>query len=142
MIVDSQFNRTLIYIVDDDEDDLFFIKSAIANNIPNSVIKCFINGKQLIDHFGKLKSAMPAFVLLDLNMPVLNGKETLKQIRQNELITNLPVVIFSTSNCPVEKSLCFEYGANNYYCKPSCVDAYNEIAQKLKVEYVERAVVN
>jgi CheY-like chemotaxis protein len=140
---DDLLNRKpLIFIVDDDEDDLYFIKSAISNTIPESIIKSFLNGKQLLDHLNKLKNVLPSFILLDLNMPVLNGKETLRQIRQNNMMSDMPVVIFSTSNNAKEKSLCFEYGASNYFCKPACIDDYNDIVLKLKLEYIERTAVS
>lgn len=130
--------KPLIFIVDDDEDDRYFIKSAILNNISHSDIELFKNGKELIDHLQKTKNTLPSFILLDLNMPVLNGKETLKLIRKNETMVNLPVIIFSTSNRTCEKSLCFEYGATDYFCKPACVEDYNNIARKLNLEYIKK----
>ena len=142
MSEDLLCKKPLIFIVDDDEDDLYFIKSALLNAIPDSTVKSFFNGKQLLDHLSKLKSVLPSFILLDLNMPVLNGKETLKRIRQNEWMTGMPVVIFSTSNNDSEKSICYQYGASNYFCKPSSVDAYNDIMHKLKLEYIHPAAVS
>lgn len=131
-----------IFVVDDDEDDLFFIKSAIVNNIPNSKVKCFIHGKQLMDDLLKGSNKLPNFILLDLNMPVLNGRETLRMIRENENVSAVPVVIFSTSSNPNEKSFCLKSGANDYYCKPSSLNIYDEIIRKLRSDYIDSSLIN
>jgi CheY-like chemotaxis protein len=130
------YKQPLIFIVDDDEDDLYFIKSALDNNIPGCTVKCFIHGKQLMDEI-KSGSEVPSFILMDLNMPILNGKETLKLIRQHPAVNSIPVIIFSTSNNPNEKELCFKFGANDYFSKPSSLSIYDEIVQKLKGEYID-----
>lgn len=136
------YTQPVIFVVDDDEDDLFFIKSAILNNISGSIVRCFINGKQLIDSLGEWKDNLPAFILLDLNMPILNGKDTLKYLRKIAEFSNLPVIIFSTSNNPAEKALCNQFGANDYLCKPTSMSVYDDIMLKLKKEYVQKIAVS
>jgi CheY-like chemotaxis protein len=84
---------------------------------------------------------LPSFILLDLNMPVLNGRETLRMIRETKSISSVPVVIFSTSSNPNEKSFCLKSGANDYYCKPSSLTIYDEIICKLRTDYIDRAAV-
>jgi CheY-like chemotaxis protein len=132
------YKQPNIFVVDDDEDDLFFIKSSIVSNIPNSRVKCFIHGRQLMDDLLSENTTLPTFILLDLNMPVLNGRETLKMIRETESISSVPVVIFSTSNNPNEKTFCLKSGANDYYCKPSSLSIYDEIICKLRADYIDK----
>jgi len=132
------YKQPSIFVVDDDEDDLFFIKSSIVSNIPNSQVKCFIHGRQLMDDLLSDNRTLPTFILLDLNMPVLNGRETLKMIRETESISSVPVVIFSTSNNPNEKTFCLKSGANDYYCKPSSLSIYDEIICKLRADYIDK----
>jgi len=132
----------LIFVVDDDEDDLFFIKSAIINNLPNSIVKCYRNGKQLMEGLNKTNCKLPCFILMDLNMPVLSGKEALKLIRQNKLMNNMPVIILSTGNNPSEISLLYKIGANNYFCKPAHIGLYDEIICCLKREYIDKVAVS
>ena len=138
----ENYKQPTIFIVDDDEDDLYFIKSAILNIIPESNVKCFTHGKQLIDCLNKNEIELPSFILMDLNMPIYNGKETLQYLQKNDLLNKIPVVIFSTSNNPVEKELCLKYGASNYICKPAMVNVYDEIMQTLKREYIDRVAVS
>lgn len=129
--------QPLIYLVDDDEDDLYFIKSAILNNIPNCVVKCFIHGRQLIETLDKMAMELPTLILMDLNMPVLNGKETLKMIRKKMETKTLPVVIFTTSSNAAEKESCLHFGASKYICKPSTMNVYDQIMQQLKHDYID-----
>jgi CheY-like chemotaxis protein len=138
---ENEYKQPSIFVVDDDEDDLFFIKSSIVNNIPNSRVKCFIHGRQLMDDLLSEDGMLPTFILLDLNMPVLNGRETLRMIRETKSISSVPVVIFSTSNNPNEKSFCLKSGANDYYCKPSSLTIYDEIIRKLRTDYIDKTPV-
>ncbi|MGZ3899898.1 MAG: response regulator [Bacteroidia bacterium] len=133
----DNYKQPLIFIVDDDEDDLFFIKSAISNTIPNSTIKCFIHGKHLIDGLSDAETDLPSFILMDLNMPIYNGKETLQYLKKNDILNKIPVVIFTTSNNPNEKALCLKYGASNYLSKPSVANVYEDIMQTLKRDYID-----
>lgn len=135
------YKQPVVFIVDDDEDDLYFIKSAILSNIPNCIVKCFIHGKQLLDSLSDWKDDLPSFILLDLNMPFLNGKETLKILRNNSETAPIPVVIFSTSNNPSDKALCKKFGANDYFCKPASINIYDELIQKLRMEYIDRVEI-
>lgn len=128
-------------MVDDDEDDLYFIKAAILSNIPNCIVKCFIHGKQLLDSLTEFDKELPNFILMDLNMPVLNGKETLKLLRKNSIINHIPVIIFSTSTCASEKANCLQFGADNYLSKPASSNVYDEIMQRLKRDYIDQVTV-
>jgi CheY-like chemotaxis protein len=134
--------QPLIFLVDDDEDDLFFINSAIVNNIPNCKVKCYGHGKQLLEALRKMKGRLPSFILMDLNMPVLNGRETIKLLRQDKVMHSVPVVILSTSNNPNEIALCYKSGANNYFCKPSSLNLYDKIILDLKQEYIDKVAVS
>jgi len=141
LMKDENYKQPLIFVVDDDEDDILFIRNAIEQTLPMSCIKSFIHGRQLIDQLSDI-ALLPNFILLDLNMPVLSGLDTLKMIRENPVFLNVPVIILSTSNNPYEKALCLKYGANNYYCKPACLSDYDHIAQKLKHEYIDKAALS
>lgn len=127
--------------MDDDEDDLYFLKNAILNNIPNSIVKSFNHGRQLMEALDKMAMEIPTLILMDLNMPVLNGKETLKMIRKKFETSTLPVVIFSTSSNPAEKKSCMQFGANNYICKPTDMHVYDQMMQQLKHDYIDRLSV-
>jgi CheY-like chemotaxis protein len=127
-----------IFLADDDEDDVYFVKTAISELNAEIELKHFRNGRELLQALKNPMTALPDFVLLDLNMPVLDGRETLRLIRNQNSCADLPVIIFSTSNHMHEKEICYEFGANDYYTKPCNYPKYLEIIQSLKKEWIDK----
>jgi DNA-binding response OmpR family regulator len=62
---------------------------------------------------------MPSLIVLDLNMPILNGMETLSRLKSHSVYKNIPVIIFTTSVHEVEKARCLEIGALDFIKKPA-----------------------
>src|SRR5881394_1448454 len=88
--------QPLIFIADDDEDDVSFIASALKEIKEPAMLRHFVNGRELLAELSH--GHLPALVILDLNMPVLDGRSTLKQIRNQPLYDEIPVIVLSTSN--------------------------------------------
>jgi CheY-like chemotaxis protein len=112
-----------ILIAEDDADDRFLLQTAFVENGFNDRL-CFVeNGVEVVDYLMKLEDDnninLPRFILLDLNMPKKDGREVLKELKQNEKFKNIPVVIFSTTNNEQEMRRCYELGANSYITKPN-----------------------
>src|SRR4051812_26788624 len=99
--MENHLNRKppVIFIADDDEDDVSFVKAAFDELKAHISLRHFYNGKQLLQELSRTAEA-PDLFILDLNMPILDGRETLKQIRDNVLFVQIPIVILSTSNQP------------------------------------------
>jgi len=79
------------------------------------------NGEELLNYMYNVHSnrwQAPVFVMLDLNMPKKDGKETLREIKQHPDLRKTPVVIFSTTNNQQVINSCYELGANSYILKP------------------------
>lgn len=107
-----------IFYTDDDRDDHDIFIDA-ANQLSTSLqVITQDNGDDLI-RLLKSPSPLPDIIFLDLNMPVKNGYEVLKEIKQFEDLRNLPVVIFSTSNDTKAISTTRQLGASLYITKPS-----------------------
>ena len=105
-----------LIIADDDEDDQMLLKEAIhefSDSIHTTILP---DGKQLMNFLDK--GNIPELLLLDLNMPYKNGTECLMEIRANEHLRNIPVVILSTSRNIRDIELCFNFGANLFFTKP------------------------
>ena len=105
-----------LIIADDDEDDQMLLKEAI-HEFSESILTTIIpDGKQLMNFLDK--GNIPELLLLDLNMPYKNGTECLMEIRANEHLRDIPVVILSTSRNIRDIELCFNFGANLFFTKP------------------------
>jgi CheY-like chemotaxis protein len=105
-----------LIVADDDEDDQMLLKEAIQEFSDSIVTTIIPDGKQLMNFLNK--GNKPELILLDLNMPYKNGTECLLEIRANEQLRNLPVVILSTSRNIRDIELCFNLGANLFFTKP------------------------
>lgn len=110
-----------VVIADDDEDDNLMVKSAIANLHSNYSVTIVGNGIELIkylDFLDKNKKDLPGLVLLDINMPMKNGKETLQEIREHPKYRLIPVVMLTSSKDRNEIESCYRFGAAGYLTKP------------------------
>jgi CheY-like chemotaxis protein len=106
-----------VLIVDDDEDDRFFLKSAIVELVPGCDVLCASDGCEAVTILNSEKE-LPEAVFLDLNMSRMSGRETLMLIRNSDRMSNLPVIILTTSHNVSEKSELINLGASAYYTKP------------------------
>jgi CheY-like chemotaxis protein len=137
-------DKTRILMAEDDEDDRLMIMEALAEAGVHSRIECAGNGEELLEMLSlrgpaaeRAASAPPAFILLDLNMPRLDGRETLGIIRQREELKKIPVIVFTTSNAADDIARSYETGANSYILKPSSYAAMVGIMKTLKSYWLE-----
>lgn len=115
-----------ILLVDDDLDDCFLITEAMAEAQINHPLKILHNGKELVDYLqGHVldvdiePESLPGLILLDLNMPVMDGRKALWKIKQDQRLKKLPIVIFTTSNSPVDIEVTYSAGASGFMTKPA-----------------------
>ncbi len=116
-----------ILLVDDDEDDRMFFEEALEDLNLAADFEYVPDGLKAIERLTGNKK-LPDIVFLDLNMPLLSGRECLEQIRANDALKDLKVVIYSTSFDPVTVELLYNNGASRYIRKPG---AYNELKQTI-----------
>lgn len=87
----------LIYLADDDHEDSLFFQEALNEINPQINIEMFDNGVTLMDALLNSKKELPDTIYLDLNIPMMNGKECVDDIRAEPKFTKIPIIIFSTS---------------------------------------------
>lgn len=116
---------SLILLADDDEDDRLLVREALAEAgspgevrvVPDGAgLLAYLNGAQ--PRAGAGEAPRPGVVLLDLNMPGLDGRETLRRIRADPALRALPVVVFTTSRSPEDVAQAYALGANTVITKP------------------------
>ncbi len=119
-------NRFDLLLADDDEDDRALFADALAElDIPVS-LTTVPDGEQLMQFLGH-SDKLPGAVFLDLNMPRKNGVECLTEIRENEKLKQLKVIIFSTSFDRDVISQLYNKGAQNYIRKPYNFDKLKKV---------------
>lgn len=117
-----------ILIAEDDADDRFLLQTALEETRSEEKIKFVENGIELLNYLADLKEVKgeipyPKFILLDLNMPKMDGRETLKILKSNNEFKKIPVIIFSTTKNEMEVRRCYDSGANTYVVKPVNFDS-------------------
>jgi CheY-like chemotaxis protein len=123
-------HKRFVLCIDDDTDDRLIICEAIRDIDPTLSVVEVGNGveaKKFLQQ-AKLTGELPCLVILDINMPLMDGKETLKEIKNDITLRHLPVVFYTTSSNPRDESFSREYGVE-LVTKPC---SYNLIVSGLK----------
>ncbi|MCY1234714.1 Chemotaxis protein CheY [compost metagenome] len=107
-----------ICLVDDDKDDREIFQDAFNELNSENDLMTFKNGLEVIDYLNVIED-VPDIIFLDLNMPIMGGLETLREIRKNERYKLLSVVIYSTSSSEKDIEETLVAGANIYITKPT-----------------------
>lgn len=93
---------------DDDADDLLLMKEILRKHNKHFTIVEVSNGREAIDYLNDARQTgqLPCLVILDINMPIMDGKEALSVIKRQPDLSILPVVVFTTSNSEMDKLYC------------------------------------
>jgi len=120
----------VVFIVDDDTDDREFFCEALHEIEADIQCICAGNGNEAIKMLNELHSPLPEYIFMDMNMPRLGGKETLGRIKENEKLSHIPVIIFSTTRHFEDAEAAKKLGAALFLTKPS---SYTELKNNLQL---------
>jgi PAS domain S-box-containing protein len=121
-----------IFIVEDDPDDQEIIASAFAQMDPYYKITFLNDGKLLVDLLQSFPdNELPALIVLDYNMPLLNGLETLKLLELDIRFNKIPKIIYSSSSQNYIRNLCYSENAKAYITKGATMDEIRENIQEM-----------
>ena len=101
-------NKKTILCVDDDQDDLIMLREVIQEmGQPYDIVEAY-DGLIAMDLLQKMQkdNHLPCLIVLDINMPRMDGKQTLVAIKNNPGLASIPVVVFSTSSSAMDKTFC------------------------------------
>lgn len=128
-MVRQRFN---ILMADDDLEDLDLIEEAIKDCSDSLLFQKVRNGKAALNFLAsQADDDLPSLVILDYNMPELNGSQVLSELRKEARYNSISKVILSTSNAPIHIKECKDNGAVDYFIKPANTNELNAIVQKL-----------
>ncbi|MCK0192074.1 response regulator [Arenibacter sp. F20364] len=126
-----------IYLADDDEDDRMLFSEALDALPIKCEIRNFKDGIYLMGQLMVKETVLPDIVFLDINMPLMDGVASLKKIRETERISQLPVIIYSTSFVKEEVEKYHHMGANCYLKKPTSFNQLKTLLYKCIRPYLQ-----
>ena len=132
----DQFSTTLIYVIDDDREDFELLNQVIVDRWPSMHFKYFEDPHTFVNDLGILEH--PCFIVLDINMPKINGFEVLTSLKENVSWKKIPVVFLSTSNNLSQKEKALELGAASYLTKPSTADQWEEVVKEIHLMKIKQ----
>lgn len=128
----------VILLADDDPDDWILMKSAMQETGIAIDLHMVIDGEELMDYLkcrGRYEDQSlapePNLILLDLNMPRKDGREALAEIKADQTLKRIPIVVFTTSREDQDIIRCYELGASSYLTKPCSFGGTLDIAQTI-----------
>ena len=133
----SQIDEVAILLVEDDPGHARLIEKNLRRANVKNRIDHATDGQQAVDYLfceGKYEErqrSSPLLVLLDLNLPVLDGYQVLKRMKADEHTKRIPVIILTTTDDVREVARCYDLGCNVYITKPVEYDQFSEAMGKL-----------
>jgi CheY-like chemotaxis protein len=135
--MNPQKEPVVILMADDDDDDFMLTQKALkASKLLNKLVRVS-DGEELMDYllkrgnFASADTLRPGIILLDLNMPRKDGREALREIKENESLRNIPVVVFTTSKADEDVVRSYQLGVNSFITKPVTFNNLLEVMSSL-----------
>jgi CheY-like chemotaxis protein len=120
----AKVNDVLLVVEDSNEDFRILQRLMRRMSVQNPIYRC-TNGDEVLEYLKQDASnckrdaaSKPSVILLDLNLPGIDGREILEMLKQDSSYQEIPVVVFTTSSNPGDIELCYKKGANGYLIKP------------------------
>jgi CheY-like chemotaxis protein len=137
-IVEPRARPISILLADDDPDDREMTRKALEKNHLANDLHTVTNGEELLDflrHRGPYAppahAPTPGLILLDLNMPKMDGREALAEIKKDPALRRIPVVVMTTSRAEQDILCTYALGSNSFISKPVTLAALVEVMRVL-----------
>ncbi|MGS2617363.1 response regulator [Micromonospora sp. LZ34] len=133
-----------ILVVDDDPGDVLMIEEALADSDVDKVIDVVGDGQEAMEFLRRegrhIDARRPDVILLDLNMPRMDGRQVLGEVKGDEDLRTIPIVVLTTSNADTDIVSSYTLQANAYVTKPIDLDDFNDVVRRID-EFFGRVVV-
>lgn len=125
-----------ILLVEDNEGDIALTLDAFEESKVKMEISVTRNGQEALDYLFKKgiyeNSKKPDIIILDINIPIFNGHEVLRQIKEDPNLKKIPVIMLTTSSNPKDINLAYENHSNSYVKKPLDMEEFLEAILKIE----------
>lgn len=127
----------VVLMVDDDDDDYLLTKRAFKESKLLESLVRVSDGEEMLDYlhgtgeYAETKPLKPDVILLDLNMPRMDGREALKQLKSDDSLRQIPVVVFTTSKAEEDIIRSYQLGVNSFITKPVTFEGLKDVMTRL-----------
>ncbi len=126
----------IILLAEDEPADAHLVKAALAEISIKSDLYCVVDGREALEFLRRQgtrfeEAPRPDIILLDLNMPRMDGREFLAAIKQDNVLCDIPVVVLTTSSVQRDVLVSYELGAAGFITKPVDVHQFIDVVRKL-----------
>jgi len=129
-------NSPTILLVEDNESDIFLTTEILTEAGIEYGINVVLDGEQAMDFILKrnkfIGAQTPELIVLDINLPKIDGKEILRFIKSKKQFSTIPVVMYTSSNSAADKTFCADLKADLYIVKADSVEAINNTVNLFK----------
>ena len=131
--MNDNFKTITILLVEDSESDTRLIKEFLKEADFNSVLYTVTDGIEALDFlYMHCEHNCPDLVILDLNLPRMSGIEVLKEIKNEDKLKRIPVIVLTTSTTEEDVKNCYNNYANCYLVKPASLDEFAKVMNSIK----------
>ena len=130
-----QDSKTPLLVVEDSDEDFEVLQIFMEDMaVTNPIYRCTTGDKALEFLYrgqdeGTQENQRPSMILLDLNLPGIDGREVLARLKQDDHFREIPIVIFTTNSDPRDIKFCYRKGANGYLIKPVGTERFEKAIQ-------------
>jgi CheY-like chemotaxis protein len=132
-----------VLVVEDDDADALMIDEALASSEVPALVNRVTDGRQAVEYLNQrgsfAEAVRPDLILLDLNMPRMDGREVLAQIKNDDRLKTIPVVVLTTSSAPPDVVSSYLHHANAFVTKPSDLDGFEHAVREINRFYQDVA---
>lgn len=132
---ESPSDPVRILVVDDDPGDVLMIEEALADSGVQKSIDVVNDGQEAMEFLRRegrhIDALRPDMILLDLNMPRMDGRQVLNQVKNDESLRTIPIVVLTTSNADSDILGSYTLQANAYVTKPIGLDEFNNVVRHI-----------
>ncbi|MBU7582328.1 MAG: response regulator [Nostoc sp. TH1S01] len=143
----KKLNKPLLVVEDSNEDFKMLQRLMRRLAVQNPIYRC-TNGDEVLDFLCPEENSQnpntipkPSVILLDLNLPGIDGRDILERLKQDISLKKIPIVVFTTSSNPKDIEFCYQKGANGYLVKPMDAQELQKTVQAFVEYWLERNTV-
>jgi CheY-like chemotaxis protein len=136
----EQFEHPIL-LVEDNPDDVLITKRAFSKGKIKNKLYIVNNGIEALKFLNREEDyenvPIPSLIMLDINMPMMNGFEVLKEIKKNDKLKRIPIIMLTTSERDKDIDMAYSLGANNYIVKPVSFQKFIDVVVSVQEYWLQ-----